>query len=165
LPQVATSLEYHIETSNSPTTKVSIDLGDYSRTVDIGSSDLIAQEAIESLLNREIEDKTVFFGGANQRFPLMMIGFGLTWVLSVAFFNSKQKQAKTTYKALIMILISAAVPLATWAGLLEGTKIYSDDRSWLDANAGILTLIGLLVSVAGLIIALRPFPWKKRPSH
>jgi len=148
LAPVAYGIRFSYEAYGNPISDITIDLGDFTRRVTIAGTDAAQIQAIPSYTRQRLDSYTTWFGGVLLRMlsgtTLLVIAILLAVGGLSIYFRGKLVPAQKT----IGVLLIASVVLLPWEAWLPGTAVYAGSASWLDRNINVISLLGVILTVA-----------------
>jgi len=156
-PSPSTSVKYlYYGTRGAPLKIVSLTLSDYDRMLQVEGSSLEQIDGLVGLIANDLERQRAYFGLSSST----RIGLGALLLVLIAVISATSQTVSTRWRTTIMVstfglLITFWV--IPWDRALAGMVVYSDSASFAVRNAAMITLVGTVVGVVGLLIVLVQF--------
>lgn len=148
-PKIANDIYYKYENFDAPISTIELRLNDYARKLTISGSDRTQVNALASLIENEFNLVGCSIGSFKHRFIIyIVLGISalIVYLFTIKYFVTTERIALLLYFAFVIsyMIIIYTLPWDLW---FPGAAIRSDPLSFLDRHAGLLSLLGILVSI------------------
>lgn len=175
-PEVATRLSYRMSRSNdSPISDINFTLGDHQRKLQISGTERDLVKGLLLLVEDELKKIGCSFGGSKTRslfgIILFVFAFVLAWVPFILIQFTRFLDNASTLQVLV-VSISSGISIGLnvivfalpWTEWLPGAAIRTDAISTWDQFGPYVSVVGVLVGLAGLVMSIVSYfrPGKRR---
>ncbi len=148
-PKIANDLYYKYENFDAPISTIELRLSDYVRTLTITGYDKTQVNALASLIKDEFNLVGCSIGGLNHRaiiYIVLGVSALIVYFFTVKYFVTTERIALLLYFMFVLFyfILIYTLPWDLW---FSGATIRSSPLSFLDRHAGLLSLLGILVSI------------------
>lgn len=154
-PKVAYEAYFTFTSYENKISSISINLNDYSRLIKVEGQSYENCKALISMLENELQPYTLTFGGSSFRLwgglILYILAFVIMWFPQII---KSQKLYIYIFSLVIGILLIISIYILPWNNWLPGFTIYFMYKNFLEEYSGILSVIGILLTIVSAIISI-----------
>ncbi len=154
-PRPASRIWYEYSNLSSPISQVDIDLGDYSREIEVEGTSQEQVDALLAMLTNDVDRLESGFGGFGHRFAggtvLLLVGAVLAGIASTP--NPLKGMARWLVFVL-GIAFQISIWVLPWVMWFPGTLVLPESTPFLERNGPFISLLGLLLTLGTVSIPI-----------
>ena len=154
-PKVAYKAYFSFSSYENKISNISINFDDFSRQIKVEGQSYENCKALISMLENEFQSYTLTFGGSSFRLwgglILFFLAFVIMWFPQII---KSQKLYIYIFSLVIGILLIISIYILPWDNWLPGFTIYFMYKNFLEEYSGILSVIGILLTILSVIISI-----------
>jgi hypothetical protein len=147
-PEVAQKASYYFSASSGAVTRISLDLGDYGRTISVSGDNQEQVEALAQLLYSDLQMRETWFGGIFMRLTLCAV------LLAFGFLVPLRLKRTASQVSLSLLFMVSAYYVGFNDNLFPGTLIFKDSPSFVTRYSAEISFVGAILSFVGIVVPL-----------
>lgn len=154
-PQIAYKAYFTFNSNENRISNISIYLDDFNREIEVEGQSYENCKALISMLENEFQTYTLTFGGSSFRLwggiILYFLAFGIMWLPQIIKSQKLYTYITSLTIGFLMIIFIYILPWDNW---MPGFTIYYKYKNYLEEYSGILSVIGILLTVITAFISI-----------